>query len=127
MTPSEYCAAAMQFERDEYDSVAFRSSQIETLKIEHAAYGLVTEAGEILDALKKHKIYGKPLDLVNLKEEAGDVLWYLARLATAAGFSFEEAMQANIAKLSKRYGEKFSEASALNRDTEAERKVLEQG
>jgi hypothetical protein len=34
-------------------------------------------------------------------------------------------METNINKLKARYGTKFSEAAALNRDLEAERKILE--
>jgi hypothetical protein len=44
----------------------------------HHLMGLMTELGELADALKRHYIYGKPLDQVNFTEEVGDVLWYLA-------------------------------------------------
>ena len=37
--------------------------------LEHMAYGLITESAEIMDALKKHKFYGRELDVRNLKEE----------------------------------------------------------
>ena len=30
----------------------------------------------IIDALKKHIYYGKSLDVVDLKEEVGDLMWY---------------------------------------------------
>lgn len=46
--------------------------------LEHSGYGLVTEIGEIVDAFKRHRFYGSELDLVNILEEVGDVLWYLA-------------------------------------------------
>ena len=46
--------------------------------VRHMQMGVKTELGELLDAFKKHYIYGKPLDKVNLLEEAGDVLWYIA-------------------------------------------------
>jgi hypothetical protein len=46
----------------------------------HAAMGLVTESAELIDALKKHHAYGRPIDWVNLREEIGDVLWYLPLL-----------------------------------------------
>ena len=41
------------------------------------------------------------------------------------GFTFEEIMEKNIEKLKARYGDKFTEKSALNRDLEQERKTLE--
>ena len=47
-------------------------------RIRHAVSGLVTESAELLDAYKKHIYYGKELDLVNIKEEIGDLFWYLA-------------------------------------------------
>jgi hypothetical protein len=44
----------------------------------HARLGLITEVGELADAYKRHQIYGKPLDLVNVREEIGDLCWYIA-------------------------------------------------
>jgi len=38
-------------------------------------------------------------------DEAGDALWYLFRLIDRAGYPIENIMQANIAKLTKRYKE----------------------
>jgi len=92
----------------------------------HGALGISTEAGEILDAVKKSIFYGKPFDLINLQEEIGDCFWYLAILAKEAGMSFEDIMAQNIAKLKARYPDKFTEDAALNRDLSYERKVLEQ-
>lgn len=96
-----------------------------TPDILHGALGIVTEAGEIADAVKKSIFYGKPFDLVNLQEEIGDCFWYLAILAKEAGLSFEAIMEQNIAKLKARYPDKFTEHHALNRDLEHERNVLE--
>lgn len=95
-------------------------------RIEHAIDGCVTEAGELQDALKKAKYYGKPLDIVNLKEEAGDVLWYLAILFDEIGTDFETEMERVINKLKTRFPEKFTEQNAFERNLDAERKVLEQ-
>lgn len=91
----------------------------------HGALGISTEAGEILDAVKKSIFYGKPFDLVNLQEEIGDCFWYLAILAKEAGMSFEDIMAQNINKLKTRYPDKFTEEKALNRDLIAERRELE--
>lgn len=96
-----------------------------SIRLIHAGLGLATETAEIQDALKKHIFYGKPLDRVNLAEEMGDVFWYLAILADELGVSFEDTMDKNIAKLKKRYGDKFTETAAINRDVAAERKILE--
>ena len=94
-------------------------------RIEHAIDGCVTEAGELQDALKKAKYYGKELDVVNIKEEAGDILWYLAILFDELGTDFETEMNRVITKLKTRFPDKFTEEDAFTRDLVAERKVLE--
>jgi NTP pyrophosphatase (non-canonical NTP hydrolase) len=93
----------------------------------HASMGLVTEAGEFQDMLKKHVFYGKPLDKVNLKEEIGDLLWYCAIALEALGTDFQAVMQTNIDKLKARYPEKFTEEKAENRNLVREREILENG
>lgn len=69
----------------------------------HMAVGVSGEAGELLDAIKKHTIYQKPLDLANVKEELGDLLFYMSNLMQSVDLSFEEVLQHNIDKLSVRY------------------------
>jgi len=91
----------------------------------HGIIGAATETGELLELLFATVIEGKPFDSVNLDEETGDAFWYFALLAKASGFTFEDAQRKNIAKLRKRYGEKFSEFDALNRNLSAERSILE--
>jgi hypothetical protein len=49
-------------------------------KLMHATFGISGEAGELLDAVKKHIIYGKPLDRENVVEELGDLEFYLEDL-----------------------------------------------
>ncbi len=122
MTPSEYIQKARRTESETY---LFPATGEVTPRIEHGIMGIVTEAGELMDAIKKSKIYGKPLDRVNLVEEAGDVMWYLAILADELGVSFEEIWEKNIQKLQKRYPEKYTHDHALNRDLATERKTLE--
>lgn len=95
------------------------------LDLIHASMGLVTEAGEFQDMLKKHLYYGRELDEVNLKEEIGDVLWYCAIALEALGTDFESVMQTNIDKLKARYPEKFTEEAATNRNLSKEREILE--
>ena len=91
----------------------------------HAFLGLASEVGEVADALKKHIIYGKALDEVNILEEGGDLEWYVALMLTAVKKTMEECMQKNIDKLRARYGDKFTQAAALTRDLDKERKALE--
>jgi NTP pyrophosphatase (non-canonical NTP hydrolase) len=82
----------------------------------HMAVGISGEAGELLDAIKKHSIYQKPLDFDNVKEEAGDILFYLTGLLNDVGITLNECIEANREKLSKRYPNKcYSNADAIKR------------
>lgn len=86
----------------------------------HMAVGASGEAGELLDAIKKHTIYQKPLDVENVKEEVGDILFYLSNILQSVGLSFEEVLQHNIDKLSVRYSSgKYSNTQAQERADKA--------
>ena len=91
----------------------------------HGIIGIATEAGELLEALVTCAKEGTPIDKVNLKEEMGDVFWYMAVLAKACGTSFEEIQRTNIAKLRARFPNKFTEYDAQNRNLAVERAILE--
>lgn len=92
----------------------------------HAILGLMTELGELADPLKRHIFYGATAPLrTNVKEELGDLLWYIAVMCDVHGLSIGDVMQANIQKLATRYPEKFDGERAVNRDLAAERTVLE--
>lgn len=62
----------------EYQTEALRTLVLEKDNLKHASYGLITEVAEIIDTFKRHEFYDIPLDVKNLKEEVGDILWYLA-------------------------------------------------
>ena len=91
----------------------------------HAALGAVTEAEELFSAIINHIFYDALLDAANIFEEIGDIMWYQAIMLRIFGQTFEEAGRCNIEKLSARFPDKFSEESALNRDLQAERAILE--
>lgn len=98
----------------------------EQMELLHAAIGISTESGEILDAFKKHLIYGKELDIINLAEELGDVMWYVAIITRYLDDrTLQDILDTNIKKLKARYPEKFSSEKALNRDLDTEREILE--
>ncbi|MEZ5759163.1 MAG: MazG nucleotide pyrophosphohydrolase domain-containing protein [Emcibacteraceae bacterium] len=92
--------------------------------IVHAIYGICTEAGEISEAFLKAAKTGE-FDQVNLKEEAGDLMWYLAMLFRELGTDFPEVATTNINKLKARFPEKFTQEKAYNRDIINEREILE--
>lgn len=127
MTPSEYVDAVLVTESVSFDKIKERLQDERMLRLLHSAMGLCTEAGEFMDALKKSIYYGKEIDLVNLFEEIGDLLWYVGIGLDEIGLPMEECFERNIAKLKKRYGNKFGEklAASENRDLDAERVILE--
>jgi NTP pyrophosphatase (non-canonical NTP hydrolase) len=103
------------------------SRLLDSARLLHAAMGLVTEAGEFLDMLKKHIYYGKPLDYTNAVEETGDILWYSGLAIDELRMVMNDVMTINIEKLKLRYPSKFTEKHAIERNVEAERGLLEQG
>ena len=96
-----------------------------TVRLLHAAMGLATESAELMDMLKKHIFYGRPIDWTNAKEEGGDSCWYIGLLCDVLEISFDELMTMVINKLRLRYPTKFSENDAINRYVDVERKFLE--
>lgn len=127
MNSKNYISNALRTESIDFEAFKERLSDERILRLLHAALGKCTEAGEFLDALKKYIVYGKDLDLVNLREEIGDGHWYDAIAASALETTFEEIWEKNIAKLKSRYGDKFNQEGALNRDLEKERDILNNG
>lgn len=82
----------------------------------HMAVGIAGEAGELLDAVKKHVIYQKPLDILNVIEELGDLEFYMEGLRKPLDLTRQQTIDANIAKLGLRYkGFKYSNDSAQAR------------
>ncbi len=95
------------------------------IRIDHATDGIVTEAGELKDNIKKYKWYGADIDRANLKEELGDLLWYFALACNVLNCTLEELIDMNVEKLTIRYPEKFSADNAAFRNLDAERAIFE--
>lgn len=107
---------------------SYKDIPIDT-RVAHGILGAGTESGELVEAAIK-LIEGEG-DLVNLKEEVGDVHWYLAVLADALGLTTDQCLEAVIKKLKdKKKGRYaagvFTEDAAVERDTDAERQLLEE-
>jgi len=86
------------------------------LELWHHATGIATEAGELLDMVKKVVIYNKPIDLQNAIEELGDLEFYMQGLRLVLGISREDTLRANIEKLAIRYkGHNYSDEQAQQR------------
>lgn len=93
----------------------------------HAALGLFTEATELLEAIVKCSGGTTELDRTNFIEELGDHEFYLAMAYRKLGVTPNQVKQINYDKLLERFPEKFCSDKAINRDTQAERKILEDG
>lgn len=82
-----------------------KKSQMEALQ--YIVLGLNGEAGEVAEQIKKAmrnddgELTSERIE--SLKKEAGDVLWYLTRLAAELNTSLDEIAQINVEKL---YGRK---------------------
>lgn len=89
----------------------------------HAILGIASEAGEMLERLQDIIEY-KNIDDINMIEEAGDLQWYVALLARTLNITINDIQEANIAKLRKRYAEKFTTDEANNRNINVEIKAV---
>ncbi len=125
MNFKEYSDKVLVTKSGNYEKIHDRLSSEKSIDLIHAIMGLSTEVGELIDNVKKHIFYGKELDVVNIKEEGGDVCWYLSLLLKTLDINFEDMLKTNHDKLRARYGDKFSEERAINRDLGTEREILE--
>ncbi len=87
-------------------------SQCELL---HAAIGIAGEAGELLDAVRKHVFDGEPLDRENVIEELGDLEFYMMAAMMNVGVLRPHLQELNMTKLSKRYEGGYSDQQAQER------------
>lgn len=101
----------------EFQELAVRTAKPEDFRssLSHSALGLTGEAGEYADAVKKHIHYGKPLDLDNMVEELGDIMWYAAFAANVIGVPLTTIAELNIEKLRQRYPAAYSDFHAAAR------------
>lgn len=71
----------MEFQ--EYQESAMRTNNDKGFDLNclHGVTGMLTELGEVVDAYKRNIWYGTALDVTNVTEEVGDILWYEALLS----------------------------------------------
>ena len=125
ITSENYVENVLRTDCDINFDLISRIARPETIRLIHAAMGMVTESAELMDMLKKHIFYGKPMDLVNAKEEVGDNQWYVGLAVDVMRTTMNDVMTVNINKLKLRYPEKFTEHNATNRNVAIERQFLE--
>ena len=64
------------------------------------AMGLIGESGEVVEHIKKvHEGKFDEIDREHIKKELGDVLWYLAAIATNLKISLNDIAAENIKKV----------------------------
>lgn len=86
-----------------------------TSSLTNYALGLSGESGEVVDIIKKHVFHGHSLDKDKIVKELGDVMHYVAGIATLLEIELPEVLKGNIDKLKKRFPEGFSEAASIAR------------
>lgn len=106
MTANEYQVLAMKTLNKDLD---------EREVLINGVMGLCGESGEVIDIVKKHISQGHPLNKDKIIEELGDVMWYIAELATILNVTMEDIMKYNINKLSQRYEGGFTVEQSINR------------
>ena len=79
-----------------------RKTRLPTANKEYVVLGLAGEVGEVYSLLAKSIRDEKSLDVVALKKEIGDCVWFLAALADDFGFTLGDVLEMNLTKLNKR-------------------------
>lgn len=104
---------------DRYKGFVYNLTQHELGEIHphllHMVLGVVTEAGELADAVKQMIGYRRIFDGVNAKEEIGDLLFYVQGMCNFMGWEITDIMKENMYKLNKRYPDGFTEKDAIER------------
>jgi len=101
----------------EYQKAAARTmkkGRTEEKDLADYALGL-SEAGECQNKIKKYLYHLHPMNIAEIAEELGDILWYIAALATTLKLDLGEIAQQNIKKLKKRYPEGYSDERSRER------------
>lgn len=102
---------------NEYQRAAMRTAGEDKSEwMENAIYGIIGEAGEIVDLVKKHKWQGHTLNAEDVAVELGDLLWYCALLSSSINYDFGTVMKMNKRKLEERYPDGFSKERSINRE-----------
>jgi NTP pyrophosphatase (non-canonical NTP hydrolase) len=103
----------------------FYSTDQKKLALTESVMGLTTEANEIVYNIQKAMFRDTEIDVPNIKEELGDVMWYVGEIINQLDLDFNEILNLNVEKLQKRYSNGFNPHESVARDTTEERKIFE--
>lgn len=111
----EYFRKEDEYTFAKHQELVQRTRNNNETELPNYALGLVCEAGEFGDMVKKYLYQGHALYLNKCKEELGDVLWYLANICNVLNIDLAEVAKGNVEKLKKRYPNGFGEEYSVNR------------
>lgn len=77
------------------------------------ACGIASEGGELINIIKKNVFQGQELDVDQVKDETGDLLYYVLDLIDVFGFNLEDLLRYNMAKRKLRYPDGFKTDGTL--------------
>lgn len=103
---------------NEYQQLAALSAQPTASGVDAktvAFLGLAGEAGELLSEYKKHLRDGEAHRLFphRVKEELGDLLWYVGQVSSLFGLELEDVAAANLNKINSRWGNEAAQPLGL--------------
>jgi NTP pyrophosphatase (non-canonical NTP hydrolase) len=101
----------MQMEFNEYQIAAAKTDQIAGSSVESIVVpflGLAGESGSLLTQYKKFLRDGDKYEIFDqrIAEELGDILWYIADIATKFGLNLDEVARNNLGKVNDRWRSK---------------------
>ena len=92
-----------------------KSSMTKKEALSNYCMGLSGEAGELIDHIKKHLYHGHEFNPEYASKEIGDVLWYVAAIASELNLNLDEVAIENIEKLMERYPQGFNCEDSIKR------------
>lgn len=98
-----------------YQEKIERTRNFKDTELANYTLGLVCEAGEFGDIIKKHLYHGHNLNVDEVKSELGDIMWYIGNVCNVLDIELEDVVNKNIDKLERRYPNGFSENESINR------------
>jgi len=105
---------------DTYQELAERTSmwagKAREDRLVYAEVALAGEVGELLNYSKKGLWHGHEMRQDLMVEELGDIMWYIAEIASCLQVPLSDVATTNIDKLNVRYEDGFTSDASINRE-----------